>query len=264
MEEKTIEIERVRVSYKRAGERGPLVFILHGWGGSAASWVKVQELLADKGFRVIVPDLPGFGKSDEPPSPWGVGDYADWFQSFIRAITKSYNRHLETYLLLGHSFGGRVAIKLAAAHPPGLQKLVLVSAAGIKKRVSPFVSLVAKTLDWLFSLPLLRRFKPPLRAFSYRYVLRRTGYLKAQGVMKEVFQKVVAEDLQPLLKQIMAPTLIVWGEKDKLTPLEDARLMRREIPHAQLEVLKDIGHAPNLQNPQLLTEKVLTFLQERF
>jgi pimeloyl-ACP methyl ester carboxylesterase len=254
-QEQNLNISGINTFYKEIGKEGFPFFILHGWGASSDSWQRVGEMLAKNNFRVIIPDLPGFGKSEKPKIPWGLTDYADWLKEFIKKIQISESK-AENYLL-GHSFGGRISIKFASQNSENLNTLILVSSAGIKKKTSPFLRFLANFFDIIFSLPFLDKFKPPLRSFSYRYILRKTDYLKAKGVMKEIFKKVIEEDLLLDLQKIKIPTLILWGEKDKITPLKDAYIMKREIKNSKLVVLEETGHAPNLQNPDFLTQKIL-------
>ena len=128
MEEKTISIKQKQSNFKVAGNGQP-VLILHGWGASSSSWEKVQEILSDNNYKVFCPDLPGFGKTEAPEKAWGVSDYVDWVLEF----TKTQN--LDNFILIGHSFGGRVSIKFANYYPEKIKSLILCDSAGLK--VSP-------------------------------------------------------------------------------------------------------------------------------
>ena len=131
MKEKKILINGLKTNYKIAG-LGPAILILHGWGGGSNSYIPVQKFLAGAGYKVIVPDLPGFGKSEPPLSAWGVSDYVEWVNEFVN------NQGLEKFFLLAHSFGGRVAIKFAVKHPEKILNLILYEAAGIKHKKTIF------------------------------------------------------------------------------------------------------------------------------
>jgi len=235
------------------------VLILHGWGSSSASWVEVKTILENNGFSVFTPDLPGFGKNKPPSSAWGVDDYVNWTLKFIE------EKNLGRIFLLGHSFGGRIAIKLAAKYPEKLASLILVSGAGIKhqktfwQRTVFYLAKIGGAIYILTFLPSVRRF---IRKFFYRYIVRRKDYFEANGVMRETFSKVIDEDLTPFLNQINVPTLLVWGEKDKMTPLTDAYLMTNEIKSSILKIIPGNGHALNLDAPQKLTEAILKFLNK--
>ena len=125
MSEKQILINNLEAHFKIAGQ-GPAVLVLHGWGASSDSWIKFQKALKDK--KIIIPDLPGFGKSKTPLTPWSVDDYVSWLENFINL------ENIRDFVLLGHSFGGRVSIRFAAKHPEKINSLILCSSAGIKTK----------------------------------------------------------------------------------------------------------------------------------
>jgi pimeloyl-ACP methyl ester carboxylesterase len=229
------------------------LIILHGWQSSKEKWQRVKENIESDEIEVIVPDLPGFKPETELKEPWNLDNYVEWL--------KDFSQDREKFFLLGHSFGGRVAIKFATRYPEKLYGLILVSAAGIKREKSQIFSTSINFFNTILELPFLRKFKPFLRKLFYRYILRKTDYLEAQGALKETFKNVVEEDLTPFLKEIKIPALILWGEKDKITPLSDAYLMKKEIKFSQLEILPDIGHTPHLENPELLAQKIKEFLK---
>lgn len=251
MLEKEIYINGLKVNYKIAGQGQPIL-ILHGWGGASDSWTQVQKILANQGHRVIVPDLPGFGKSDLPQVPWSLDEYLNWFSNFVQ------NLNFNHFFLLGHSFGGRIAIKFSAKYPEKILGLILSSAAGIKHK---------KTLWQLFLFALARmgRRLPFLSGYSlfrktfYRFIVRKKDYFEAKGVMKETFKKIIEEDLTPYLSQISLSTLILWSQIDKMTPLSDAYLMKEKIKNSRLEILEKRGHSLHLKNPELLCQKILSF-----
>jgi len=256
MEEKTIFINDLKINYKIAGEGEPLL-ILHGWDGSSNSWVDVQKILASRGLKVIVLDLPGFGKSSSPSFPWGVADYSELVLNFINKMG------LRKVDLLGHSFGGRIAIKFAVSHPEKLKKLILCASAGIKHPLTPFQLIILKISifgNFLFSKRPLKRLKDIAQNFFYTF-LRHKDYVKAKGVMKEILKKVLEEDLKPELSQIKANTLLIWGEKDKAVPLDDAHLMKKSISQSTLEIILGASHTPNLEFPEKVANIVINFLK---
>ena len=125
MREEKISINDLNINYKIAGS-GPAVLILHGWGGSSDSWEKIQKILSERNYSIICPDLPGFGKSQTPLSPWTLQDYIHFVLKFAE------NLHLNSFYLIGHSFGGRIAVKMAVNHSSMIKKLILCDPAGIK------------------------------------------------------------------------------------------------------------------------------------
>lgn len=256
IEEKQIFINDLKVNYKVAGEGGPLL-ILHGWGGSSGSWVEVQKILAKEGFKVIVPDLPGFGKTPTPNSVWGVEEYTDFALNLIDKMG------FKKVTILGHSFGGRVAIRLTSSYPERLKKLILCASAGIKHPLNFFQMIIFKLSifgNFFFSKKPLKRFKDIAQNFFYSF-LRYKDYTRAKGVMKEILKKVLEEDLKPELSQIKTITLLIWGQKDKSVPIEDAYLMKENIPQSILKIIPGASHTPNLEFPGKLAKIILDFLR---
>ncbi|MFC1630223.1 alpha/beta fold hydrolase [Patescibacteria group bacterium] len=250
--EKSVLINGLDSHYKIQGEGIPLL-VLHGWGGSSNSWASVQNILAEKGFQVIVPDLPGFGKTNPPNKGWGVSDYVEWTSAFASALGIT-----EPLFLLGHSFGGRVAIKLSAKYPTEVKSLILCASAGIK----PKKGLKGKTLSAVSkvgkSLP-LGKFQGGVRTGFYK-LIGKTDYMKAQGTMKDTIKEVLKEDLLPYLSKIQANTLVVWGKNDKTVPLLYGKIIKEKIPGSELIIIDDSGHSPHLDNPEKLSEIITHFI----
>lgn len=256
MIEQKLLIKGLETNYKIAGE-GEHILILHGWGGSSNSWIEVQEILAKEGFKVIVPDLPGFGKTASPPLAWSVEDYSNFILNFIKGIG------LERMVLIGHSFGGRISIKFTTFYPERVKKLILCASAGIKHNLSirqKIIYNLARVGNFLFSKRPLRRYKDVFSNFFY-FLVRRRDYHKLKRVMRATFQKIVIEDLKETLSKIKTKTLLIWGEKDKSVPLEDGYLMREKISQSILEIIPKTGHTLNLEEPQKLAQIVSRFLR---
>lgn len=256
MREEKISINNLEINYKFAGQ-GPAILILHGWGGSSDSWIKVQEILAKQGYKVICPDFPGFGKSNTPPEPWGVDDYVKWVNNFV------HFQNLEKFSLLAHSFGGRIGIRFATKYPEKLNNLILCDSAGIKHPPLPHQRIfwiLAKIGNALFSRKPFIRFKDGARNALYT-MARRKDYLKADGTMKETIKQILADDLISNLPQIKLPTLIIWGQRDRMVPLKDAYTMREKIKNSELVILPKVGHSLHLEVPEKLAEIILNFLR---
>ncbi len=233
------------------------LIILHGWQSSSERWQRVKEKLQGEEFRVIVPDLPGFKPETELERAWNLDDYVEWLNNF--------SQDKGNFFLLGHSFGGRLAIKFANKYSYKLHGLFLVSAAGIKKQKTFYGRIlksggeVVKGLK-IDEMPMTRSIWQLFREFFYRYILRKTDYLRTSGWLKETIKNILEEDLTPLLENIKVPVYIIWGDKDKITPLEDAYLMKKMIKFSQLEILRNVGHKPHMESPDLLVQKIKEIL----
>jgi len=256
MHEEKILIDGLKINYKIAGQ-GPAILILHGWGGSSDSWISVQEILAKEGFKVICPDFPGFGKSETPFEPWGVKEYS----KFVLNLTKILE--LQKFFLLGHSFGGRVAIKFSVLYPEKIKSLILCNSAGIKQKWGfreKFIFRLSKLGNAIFTFPPLKRFKNKFRNLFYIF-LRHKDYAKVEGTMRKIFKKVLTEDLLKDLPRIKTRTLIIWGESDKLVPVKYAHIFKEKIESSKLEILPKIGHSPHLEVPEKLAKIIIQFLR---
>lgn len=227
-----------RVSYIDRGE-GPVVLFFHGWGAPVATYKLLTDHLSTY-CRVIAPDLPGFGGSEEPPAPWTVDDFVDFAIAFAKSL------ELTDVTLMGHSFGGRMIIKLFSRpdNPLTVKKTVLLDAAGIRpKRTAAYYAKVwsYKLAKWFFSLPLVRSAFPDAIE-NARKKRGSSDFQNASPVMRRTMTLCINEDLTELLPQITASTLLIWGENDTATPLSDAKLMEKRIPDAGLVTLAGCGH----------------------
>lgn len=241
--EKTIDIDGLELHYDVTGPaQGLPLILMHGWGCSSATVRLVAQAL-ETGMRVYSLDLPGHGRTPEPPAVWGVDDFTRMLEKFVSRLG------IGKPSLAGHSFGGRVAILYASRNP--VRKVLLIDAAGIKPRRKPSYYLK------VYSFKGAKRILPLLlgRRLSARIIDRwrskagSADYRNSSPVMRAVMSRCINEDLTPVLPLINAPTLLVWGERDTATPMRDARIMERGIPDAGLVAFKDAGHYSFLDNP---------------
>ncbi|MDD3896684.1 MAG: alpha/beta hydrolase [Candidatus Peribacteraceae bacterium] len=231
---------------------------LHGWGGSGASFTELREALAGTGITVLAPDLPGFGGEPEPPEPWDTDAYADWVTAYIRENVKG------AYALLGHSHGGRIAIKLAARLAQGRQELpqpthlFLCAAAGIRhpRHIRRIIGLtLAKAGKSLLSVPGFAPLQAAGKRMLYK-ILRVHDYENASETMRQTLVRVSQEDLRPLLEHITLPTSIFWGEEDAMTPLSDGRLMHERIKGSTLITFPGIRHRVHRERAEAIGKSV--------
>jgi pimeloyl-ACP methyl ester carboxylesterase len=245
----SVVINQQLISYNvlnRDGKKA-LVF-LHGWRSRGLVWKDVADKINNQEFAVYMLDLPGFGSSPKPRNPFSVGDYADVVAEFIKKLK------LNNVILIGHSFGGRVAIKLLAMYPDSAEKLVLVDSAGVgvgKIREASFLAKIAKPF-----------FKPNFMQGLKKKIYKKIGaedYV-ATPQLKETFLKVINEDLSGQLAQIDKPTLIVWGKDDKETPLESGKIINGKIKNSKLVVLENAGHFSFLDKPKEFFGELVKFI----
>ncbi len=241
-----IVIDGYKIAYKESGAGDNVIVILQGWGTNMAAYDSVAACVNAK-YRVIQLDFPGFGDSDEPRDPWAVEDYARFMVKFMDAL------HIEKASLIGHSYGGRVIIRLAArtSLPFEISNIVLIDSAGILPKKTWKQKLKIKTYKVMKKITALK----PIYAICPELIddwKSRQGsadYRNASPMMRQCMVKAVNEDLTPLLKDIRQDTLLIWGDRDTATPLSDGRLMEQLIPGAGLAVINGAGHFSFLDQP---------------
>lgn len=235
--------------------QGDPVVLLHGWGTSSQSLASLAGTLQES-FRVLAVDLPGFGWSQAPRVPWGTAEYAGHVEGLMQEAG------MAGATLVGHSFGGRIAIRLAAMRPARVSRLVLVASAGIRPRRRPGYYLrvaAAKLARRFFSLP-------GWGATGQRVIAKVYGRFgsrdyRAAGPMRPTLVKLVNEDLTPLLPAVQAPTLILWGDRDPEVPRGAMEIMAARIPRARLVVFEGAGHFPFLDSPAEFCRTLKEFLR---
>ena len=218
---------------------GPYVFLLHGWGSNLSLFNDIAETLSAR-YTVVSLDFPGCGGSSEPEQPWGMDEYLHFTKEFISTFDT------DEIILLGHSHGGRVGIGLAADKdlPFRITQLILVDSAGIIPRRTLSYHLRVRTYKIgkaLLNLPLATTLFPSALS-GFQKKLGSADYQAASPVMRASLVKVVNTDMEPLLSQITAETLLIWGENDTDTPVSDGQRMEKAIPGSGLVVLPDAGH----------------------
>lgn len=241
--EKDIYIDGLRLHYDETGpEDAPPVIVMHGWGCDHTTVASIAGIL-NKGMRVINVDLPGHGRSQEPPQVWGVDDFTRTVEKFIDRLG------LKSPSLVGHSFGGRISILLSSRNQVG--KVLLVDAAGIKPKRS--FRYYYKVYSFKAARSVCRMIMGNKRSerIVERWRARRgsADYRNSSPMMRAVMSKCVNEDLRHVMHAIKSSVLLIWGENDTATPLSDAKTMERLIPDAGLVSFPGCGHYSFLDNP---------------
>ena len=250
----TIELDDMRIHYTDEGSGEP-VLLLHGWGSSCDAFVGIRKALSGR-FRVLAMDFPGFGASSDLTEPWDVGRYVSLTHRFIQALG------LEAPVLIGHSFGGRVILKMVGSGLVSPSKIVLIDSAGVKHKRSLRAKLriaAYKTVKAILLLPGIRKVSAGLLEKARGY-FGSADYNSAPPILRQTLVQVVNEDLCGYMPSIQAPTLLIWGDQDEDTPLADAKVMERLIPDSGLCVIKGAGHFSFLYSPYQVNAILHSFL----
>lgn len=219
----------MRLSYLREGEGRDLVF-LHGYLASKENFASHIAYFSQF-YRVTALDFPGMGAAEPLSSPYSVSDYADWTEGAFEALG------IRDPLLIAHSFGGRVAIKLLARGKAA--GAVLVGCAGVVPK---------RGLKYKIRVGTYRAFRKIAPRFAEAH-FGSSDYRMLSPVMKESFKKIVGEDLRAEAHTIARPVLFLYGTRDRETPPEQGELLAKSVPGAKFMLLADCGHFAHLENP---------------
>lgn len=221
-----MEIHNTKINYIQYG-KGKDIVLLHGWGQN----IEMMQFLGDPlsiNYRITILDFPGFGKSEEPKEVWNITDYAEMLYKLLEKL------EIQNPTLIGHSFGGRVAIRYAAQYQ--VEKLILFGAPCVitnKKQ-----SLKVKALKAAKKLPGMKK----IAEVAKNYIGSR-DYKAASPMMRNILVQVVNEDLSDYAKKITVPTLLIWGEQDTEAPVEEARLLEKLLKDGALIILPGTHYA---------------------
>jgi pimeloyl-ACP methyl ester carboxylesterase len=205
----------------------------HGWGHTHRAFLPLAESMRRSGPSLLI-DFPGFGDSPQPPAVWGTADYADAAAAWLATLPAGRR------LWIGHSFGCRVGLQLAARHPDALSGLFLISAAGLPPQRSFKARVRIATRRWAFRIARGLTPEGPARD-RLRERFGSADYRQA-GAMRPILVKTVSEDLSDVARAVRCPVLLVYGEHDRETPPEMGERLRQLIPSARLHVLRGFDH----------------------
>ena len=256
-----IIVDNLKINYDFRGKENAgdtLVVLLHGWGSNIKSLDNLMILIAQK-EPVTARDMPGFGLSEEQSEPWDVGRYTDFVIKFIE------NFGYKKVILLGHSFGGRVIIKMLTQReiPFEVPNIILVDAAGIKPKKTfrqKTRQRVYKIGKWFYNLGIVKKISPK-GIDKWRKKFGSADYNDASEIMKATLVRTVNEDLTDYISKITADALLVWGENDTATPLSDGQLMEKLIKNSGLVTLKNAGHYSFLEQQYTFNAVIKSYLK---
>ena len=274
-EDHYVKAGSIATRYWSLGDQESTVILIHGLGASAEIWMHNVFALAVQ-HTVYVLDLAGFGRSEKPAAAFIPPDYAHFIDGFMRAL------NIEQASLVGQSLGGGIALLYALQFPQKINKLVLVNCAGFGKEIIwtlRFMSLpgIGELLSFPTRIGVSIFFKLAVRNQAlitedfidvYYRLFRQPGspqfllrvirmLVDINGAKEEVLSPVMEN-----LHRIKNPTLIIWGEDDRVFPLTHATYGKEKIPASQLYVMKQCGHIPNFERSAEFNRVVLDFLAE--
>ena len=234
-----INIQNLNVNYIQYGE-GKDILLLHGWGQNIEMMKPIGDNFCDK-FRITIIDFPGFGLSDEPKEPWNIEKYVCLVEELAEKLK------IKKPIVIGHSFGGRVAIKFSSRNP--IEKLVLFGSPCI--RIKENLSLSVRLLKKIKKLPGMNGIGEYMKQF-----IGSRDYKAASPVMRQTLVEVVNEDLSKYAREIEAPTLLIWGLNDEEAPVSDARELEKimvdaaliTMPGTHYAYLENLGQVVNILN----------------
>ncbi len=223
---KSINLDKV--NYIQYGnDKGEDIILLHGWGQNIQMMEPLGNLLSSK-YHITILDFPGYGMSAEPDGVWGVSDYALMVHQLVEKLK------IKKPTLIGHSFGGRVAICYASKYD--VSKVVLFGAPCVRTKKG--LTLKEKMLKQAKKLPGMGK----IAEFAKNYI-GSEDYKNATPRMREILVKTVNEDLSDYAKKITVPTLLIWGENDEAAPVEEAKLLEQLLVDGALIILPGTHYA---------------------
>lgn len=233
--------------------KGTAMLFLHGWADNLHTFDAIMPALSSS-FRIIRVDLPGFGKSEMPVSPWVLNDYVRFIKDFLTKID------VNTNVLVGHSLGGRIVIKGMSTKELNADKIVLIASAGIAKRRTmrnSILTVLAKAAKFVTTLPPARFWRAELRGKLYAWI--GSDYF-ASGAMRDTFLNIIKEDLVSASSIIRTPSLLIWGSADKTAPLSDGEKLSKIISGANLEIIPNAGHFVHREHPAEVARMIREFI----
>jgi pimeloyl-ACP methyl ester carboxylesterase len=271
-EDRYIRVEGINTRYWQMGDAGSNVILLHGGNGSIEFWLYNIAILAQQ-HRVYAFDMVGAGKSDYPDADYSLTYQAEFLKSFMAAVA------IESATLIGHSMGGAVCLQFTRLYPDRVDRLVLVDSMGLGKEINLGIRLITlpaiinllRPSRWMIPAMLRSNFyngrELPPEWIELRYavfaipgrnkVILQLGQsnFTLLGVRREVYQPIVDS-----LPQITQPTLIIWGDRDRIIPVKHADIAAAALPNNQLQIFSKCGHHPLLEYPDRFNQSVLEFL----
>ena len=238
-----ITYKNTKINYISKNFAQNAIVFLHGWGGDYNSFMALSNCINDYQTKHILIDFPPFGKSEEPKQIWTLEDYVNCIYLVLQ------KENVKKIIIIAHSFGGRVAICFDNIYTNIVQKMLITGGAGIK----PKKSLKRAIKKFVYKI---------IRVFNKTANLGSEDYKKLSPTMKKTFSNIVEYDLSDLSKNIRCPTLLVYGNKDKQTPMYMAKELHKNIKNSKLVVFNGCGHFAYIEKFSKFVNLTQTFIKE--
>ena len=225
------------------------IFVIHGWTYSSDKWNEFVSLLKEKDFFPVLLNVPGL--TEKTDIVWTLNNYVEWLKNTVGN---------EKAIIVGHSNGGRIALAFAAKYPDRLKQLILIDSAGVYHNE---LQIRLKRLLFRIVAKLGKKItsSEKLRSILYK-VARETDYKDATPQMRQTMANLIFTDITPYLNNISVPTLIIWGDHDKSTPLVDGEILHKYIHDSKLVVIKNAKHSPHFTHAKEVCRDVLVELEK--
>ncbi|MGI0047153.1 MAG: alpha/beta fold hydrolase [Nitrosotalea sp.] len=260
MQTKFADVWGHKIRYLEEGKSDKTIILLHGLGGSAERWLKVIPLLSPK-YRVIAPDVIGFGYSDKPSEDYTI----EFFGKFLSAFINTLN--LKTAVLVGTSLGGQIAAQCASINDT-IEKIILVAPSGAMKRSTPAIDAYMMAALYPNHASAKTAFEMMSNSgtvddFTISDFVKRMSIPNAKLAFISSVLGIKNSNVDESLDKIMIPTLLVWGRQDMVIPIEHADQFVSSIKGCMFLEINDCGHLPHVEKPDLLAESILEFIGAR-
>lgn len=233
------------------------IYLLHGWitaSDTQDKWQPFIKLMAEKGYYPVFLKIPGL--TTKLDQPWNLDNYVHWLESQLKSEKE--------VILLGHSFGGQLAIKYSALHQEQIEKLILIGPAGIrdnseKKQLKRIIfALLAKIGK------VVAKFLPGKQFFRWLLykLAREQDYYNCPPELRRTMANVINEDISNLLTKVKAETLLIWGSEDKAAPFENSKIFEQRIDQCHLVSIRNAWHSPQYTHTKQVVQIVSNFLQK--
>ena len=260
VQEKFLQIDGNKIRYLESGNSDKTLVLIHGLGASAERWEQVIPIFAEK-FRVVIPDLIGFGYSDKPLADYTIDFFSDFLKQFMNAA------NISSAYLIGSSLGGQISAEFTAANPEYVEKLILVSPSGVMKQSTP-------ALDAYIMAALYPNEQNAINAFE---MMEGSGESIDQKIIIDFIERMQlpnaklafmstllglknAEIITKKLQVISTQTMLIWGSDDPVIPIDYADEFIQSLKDCRFIRMDGCGHTPYVQEPRLFSDKVLDFL----